>query len=355
MTKRWLQSCVALALWAAGTWTAAGEPLRIVAFNCECLAAPGTRVKLERYRWDAARIAHLERVANVIESLKPDVINLEEVTSADAIDQLVKILHEKGLTQYQGYHVESHDGFTGFDVAVISRFKPDLIDGQAIRIIYSYSADPKWREKYSFVDDTGAEQKRETSVSRNALYFITIAGRKFGFLGLHLKANPDDPASNAQRTAESHLVQRIIREEIVARGYQPIVLGDLNDYDPDVPDRDETRDTKTNVIADIKNYDSSTPEAELANAAEKIVRQADRYTSHWDRNENGTLDSDDVRTMIDHVLIPKSLLSSVKRTFINHTTDLQTSDHWPVVVDLELEPVAAAPARAVSSGAPIKK
>ena len=31
---------------------------------------------------------------------------------------------------------------------------------------------------------------------------------------------------------------------------------------------------------------------ELVNAAERIVRVADRYTSHWDRNENGAGDSD---------------------------------------------------------------
>lgn len=317
---------------------AAGERVRIMAFNTECLAAPGARVKLERFRWDVARIAHIERVAGVIEALLPDVVNLEEVTSAESVECLVKVLHEKGLTQYQGYHVESHDGFTGFDVAMITRFKPDLVvENQPIRIVFSYSGDLTWREKYTFTDETGRDQTRETSVSRNAVYYLTIAGRKLGFVGLHLKANPDDPASNGQRTAEAHVVQKIIRQEVVARGYQPIVLGDLNDYDPDVADCDETRSTKTNVIADLKDYDPSSPGPELANVAEKMVRQADRYSSHWDRNENETLDPFDVTTMIDHILIPKPLLGSVRRAFISHITDLKTSDHFPVVVDLELD------------------
>lgn len=94
----------------------------------------------------------------------------------------------------------------------------------------------------------------------------------------------------------------------------------------------------TTVLKDIKNYDSSTPGDELVNAATKIARQADRYTSHWDWNENGAHDGDDVYTMIDHVLLPKELFPYVKRVFICHSVALDTSDHFPVVVDLELPP-----------------
>ena len=332
-----------LCAWLAVVWVSlacgslqAGERLRLMAFNVECLAAPGTRVNLERYRWDEARTEHLERVANVIESLNPDVVNLEEVTSAAALEALVKILHDKGLTAYGGYHVESADRFTGFDVCLLSKIQPDEIEGKRIRLVYSYSGDENWREKYSFVDSAGKTQERTTSISRNALYYLTVGKHKLGFLGLHLKSNPDDAASNAQRTAESHIAQKILRQEITARGYTPIVLGDLNDYDPDVPDRDDTRSTVTKVLANLKDFDPEQAGPEMFNAAEKIPRMADRYTSHWDRNENLTADSYDVMTMIDHVLLHRSLQPALRRAFISHVSDLRTSDHYPVVVDLEL-------------------
>jgi exonuclease III len=126
-----------------------------------------------------------------------------------------------------------------------------------------------------------------------------------------------------------------VQTEIVGRGYTPIVLGDLNDYDPDVPDRDESRSTKTDVFRILKNYDHRQRGDELVNTGDRIVRVADRYTSHWDVNENGVADIEDVYTTIDYILLHKSLVPFVRRTFVSRLTDLKTSDHWPLVVDLQ--------------------
>ncbi len=263
-------------------------PLRIVTFNAEILTAPSVRAgQLEKFRFDYARRQHHERVADVIEVLRPDIVNLVEATSREAVDLVVEILHEKGLTEYRGYHVESHDSFTGMDVALISRIEPDVVDDQPIHTFYSEADDPTWRQAFSFTGYSGSRQTSMASLSRNSVYFFSIAGHKLGFLGLHLKSNPDDEYSNARRTAEAEIARRIVRGEIVRRGYQPIVLGDLNDYDPDVPDGDDSRSTKTEVLTSLKDYDPDQPGAELVNVAERIPRVADRYTSHWDWNENG--------------------------------------------------------------------
>ncbi len=312
-------------------------PLRIVTFNTEILTAPGVRVgTLNKYRFNYAREQHHERVANVIEVLQPDIINLVEATSREAVELLVTLLHEKGHTNYRGYHVECNDSFTGMDVALISRIEPDEVDDVTIRTYYSAEGDPTWRQAFTVEGESGSLRNLSASISRNAVYFFTIGGHKLGFLGLHLKSNPQDDYSNARRTAEAKVARRIIRGEIVSRGYQPIVLGDLNDYDPDVPDRDYGRSTQTDVIASLKNYDSENPGAELVNVAERITRIADRYTSHWDWNENGADDPQDVHTMIDHILLPAELMPFVERVFIAHCVSLDTSDHFPVVVDLLL-------------------
>lgn len=315
---------------------AAGQRLRIVTFNCEILAAPDERLTIQKYRFNIARRDQFERIAAVIETLEPDVLALEEVTSKEAVDLLVKLLHAKGLDEYRGYHVDGHDTFMKLDVAFITRHPVDDVEGQPIRCIWSDSDDPTWRAEFVYARRDGSVGRSSTSLTRNALCFVTIGGQKLGLLGLHLKSNPDDGYSNGRRTAEAEVVRRIVRTEIVARGYTPIVLGDLNDYDPDVPDRDEARDTKTQVLRRLKDYDPQTQGAELVNAAAKIPRQADRYTSHWDRNENGADDIGDVKTMLDHILLHKSLMPRVRRVFIDHSHGLATSDHFPVVVDLDL-------------------
>lgn len=335
------------ALADAPSQAAADCRLRIVCFNVENLAAPGERTRLTRFRFEPARRRHVERVAAVLETLAPDIVVLPEVVSRESVDALAELLRAKGLQGYRGWHVEGSDAFTGFDVAILSRIDPDEIDGRRIRILVpekrkkgaapaAAAADDWLREAYAVRSASGADEQEEAVLQRHALALFTICGRKLGVLGLHLKSNPSDPAANAQRTAETRIARDIIRREIVARGYLPIVLGDLNDYDPDVTMADGVRATQTTVIRDLKNYDPDRPGPELVNAAGLMPRVADRYTSHWDFNENGAADGDDVFTMIDHILLPRELEPAVTRAFICHASDLETSDHFPVVVDLDL-------------------
>ena len=338
----WLRQCILLTMSTASLLLlvaplGATEPLRLVTFNVQILVAPGAKgSRIERYRFDAARQRHLEQIASVVESLEPDILNIAEVTSAEAVEQLVSILHEKGLSDYRGYHVEGHDEYSGMDIALITRRTPDNIAGQQIRTIHSAEGDPTWRESFTFLNRDGREITLETSLDRNALYFFTIGNYRLGFLGLHLKSNPADEYSNARRTAEAKLVQRVIRDEIVARGYQPIVWGDLNDYDPDFPDRDDDRDTVTEVLRMLKDYDPRQEGQELVNVTRLIRRKQDRYSSLWDRNENSAEDPFDVKTLIDHALLPPVLVNSVQRVFFSRTFGLEVSDHWPLVIDLEL-------------------
>jgi exonuclease III len=99
---------------------------------------------------------------------------------------------------------------------------------------------------------------------------------------------------------------------------------------------DSFRKTQTTVLRDLKDLDPASEGDELVNAARFIPRVADRYTSHWDFNENGAPDGDDVFTMIDHVLVHRDLAPAIARVFICHATGLEISDHFPVVVDFDL-------------------
>jgi endonuclease/exonuclease/phosphatase family metal-dependent hydrolase len=337
-------------------------PLRIMAFNAENLAAPGERTTLTRFRFETARRRHLEHVAAVIETLAPDIVVMPEVVSREGVDAVVALLHEKGLRDFRGYHVDGRDRFSGFDVAVLARREPDEVGGARIHIFAPArgngragarsnsrsntrsepaaapaAEEDRWmRQAYEHVDSQGQTQQSEAILQRHAVAYFTVCGRKIGLLGLHLKSNPSDPGANAQRTAETAIAREVVRREIVARGYLPIVLGDLNDYDPDVPTADAGRKTRTTVLRDLKNFDDATGGDELVNAATFMPRVADRYTSHWDVNENGAADGDDVFTMIDHVLLHRDLVPAVTRAHVCHAIDLDVSDHFPVVVDLDL-------------------
>jgi endonuclease/exonuclease/phosphatase family metal-dependent hydrolase len=330
-------ACLFLAIALCGSSAYADTPLRIMTFNAEILVAPGERGgDIERFRWDVARREQFEQIAAVIEGLNPDVLNLLEVTSKQGVDLLVEILHEKGLTDYRGYHLENRDTFSKLDVALISRIAPEPIDGQQIRLFYSEEGDPTWREIFEAPSRDGGTYMASGSLSRHAVYMLNVGGYKLGFLGLHLKSNPSDEYSNAQRTAQAKIAQRILKAEIAGKGYLPVVLGDINDFDPDVPDQDDNQDTVTEVIATLKDFDPAKEGPELVNVASLMPRKEDRFSCFWDRNENGAKDPYDVFSMIDHIFLPKELMPHVKRAFIFHAVPLTATDHYPVVVDLVL-------------------
>jgi exonuclease III len=347
-----LLACVLALVVVAADLGIAGEGcgLRIVCFNAEQFAAPGDQPRLPRFRFEPGRRRHAERLAAVIEVLDPDILVMSEVVSREGVEALAAIVREKGRGEFRGYHVDGGDGFSGFDVAMFSRIEPDEVDGRRIAIHLPArrsgrdrreegpEGDEGWlRQAYSFVDEGGQARAEEAVLQRHAVAYFTVCGHRLGLLGLHLKSNPSDAGSNAQRTAETRIARDIVRRMIVARGYTPIVLGDLNDYDPDVAMADGRRKTATTVLRDLKDYDEQAAGAELVNVAGRMPRVADRYTSHWDVNENGAADPQDVFTMIDHILVHKSLEPAITRAFVCHAVDLDVSDHFPVVVDLDLD------------------
>ena len=325
--------------------------VRIACFNVESLTVLGEWSRFARYRFPPGRMRHLEGVAALVEVVNPDILVLSEVSSSEAGDALAVLLREKGLGDFQSYHVEGRDSYTGFDVAFVSRLKPDNIQGRFIHLfapqptprlrdVEDGSALPWTAERYRKPEEEGGDVAAIAVLKRHAVCFFSLFGHKLGLIGLHLKSNPSDAQANAQRMAEAAIVRRIVQREIVGRGYMPIILGDLNDYDPDVEMADSTRKTQTSVLRLLKDIDPQRDGAELVNAAARIPRVADRFSSHWDYNENGAADGDDVFTLIDHILLSKELATGLKRAFICHANSLEISDHFPVVVDLDLSAIS---------------
>ena len=362
-----LTTWVALVLWLTAPFAVAEMPplpaaslrspptvVRIACFNTEALAVPGESSRFARERFDPGRQRHLERVAAVIAAVDPDILVLSEIASAEPAAALAAILREKELGAFRVHHVDGKDRFTGFDVAFLSRLPADLIDGVTVRLfapeknprradVLAGEAELPWTaERYSEPQDDGSSREEIAVLKRHAVGCFTVQGRKLGLVGLHLKSNPSDPGANAQRAAEVEIVRRIVCRELLPRGYLPIVLGDINDYDPDVPMADRERTTQTAVLRNLRDIDPSQPGEELVNAAAAIPRVADRYSSHWDYNENGAADPEDVFTLIDHILLDRRLAKGLRRASICHASGLGASDHFPVVVDIDLAAVPPA-------------
>ena len=327
--------------------------VRIACFNVESLTVPGEWGRFARYRFSPGRMRHLEGVASVVEVVDPDILVLSEVSSSEAGEALAALLREKGLGDFQSYHVDGRDSYTGFDVAFVSRVVPDRIEGKSIHL-FAPNPTPRLRdvqngsvplpwtaERYSRPDEKGDGTEAIAVLKRHAVCFFSLSGQKLGLIGLHLKSNPSDAQANAQRTAEAAIVRRIVQREIIGRDYLPIILGDVNDYDPDVEMADSKRKTETTVLRILKDSNPQQDGDQLINVASRIPRVADRFSSHWDYNENGAADGDDVFTLIDHILISKKLAEGLTRAFICHANCLEISDHFPVVVDLDLSAISS--------------
>lgn len=339
----------------AGEEVAGKTVLRLACFNTEVLTAPGEWSRFTRFRFSPGRLRHLEGVAAVIEAIDPDILVLSEVTSAETVAELARILREKGLGDFRGHHINGRDSFTGFDVAFLSRIPPDSIAGATVHLfapdkipklkaVQNGEATLPWTaERYLKPDRNGEEHEEIAILKRHAVSFFTLSGQRIGLVGLHLKSNPSDPAANALRMAEAAIVRRIVCREVLPRGYLPIVLGDINDYDPDVPMADDKRTTQTEVLRCLKDINPAVPGVEMVNTAQFIPRVVDRFSSHWDYNENGAADSDDVFTLIDHILLDKRFIPGIRRAYICHASGLDVSDHFPVVVDLDLSTMRQAP------------
>jgi exonuclease III len=140
---------------------------------------------------------------------------------------------------------------------------------------------------------------------------------------------------------------------------QIIVLGDFNDYDPEIVDAAGPLDRPISDVVGILRGAKSVPmshspssthrprkhpsrklEGILYNVAHGIPEKRDRYSCWYDRNSNCKDDGDREHTLIDHVLVTPYLRDRINSTYIDHAYDefcgKYNSDHWPIYVSFDL-------------------
>jgi exonuclease III len=303
--------------------------LRLVQYNVEWLfidynsnsKCPGTGCPWATV--DDAKI-HLSYVADAIKSLNPDIINFCEIEGCDELNMLITELQD---TTYKPYLKQGTDTSTGQNVGMLTRIDP-------LTSLYRSEERASYPVPGSKCGYTGASGT--SGVSKHYITEFNLGGLKTAFIGAHLLAYPTDTSRCAEREAQAQVLQNVIYSYVV-KGYEIIFLGDLNDFDAEVPDVNS--DKPISYVLDILKglFGQQKGLYTLTNAAAKMA-QTERYSDWWDSDSNCATSSSKDYSMIDHVLMTSKIYNKISKASIYHGykeyCDKINSDHYPVVIDL---------------------
>lgn len=291
--------------------------VRLAAFNVEFLFDGVGNEGQANFPWKgdpAAARVHRDSIARVIRMLDADLLVLPETKNQEVLEMMI----EESLSDmggYRAYLVPGTDFFTGQNVGIIARVPVEAVGRTNERAPVGTT-----RQTYG--------------VSKNVWARVDLDGVPTTIIGIHLLARPDDPSRKPQREAQARVIRQLVEEEMAA-GRAVAVMGDFNDFDPDIPDIGGNTPI-TDVLATIKGT-GGPPEGLLRNVMAEVP-QIERYSSFWDRNRNDRIDPGEF-SAIDHILLSERLYRGIRHVEYVHAHDPRiVSDHFPIVVTLELTP-----------------
>ena len=269
---------------------------------------------------------HMGYVSNVVNKLNPDIINFCEIEGCDELNILKEQL-QSGST-YNPYLKKGTDTSTGQNVGMLTRIDP-LINLYRDETHISYPI-PGSKCGYTGTGSSGSSKHYITEFNFNGL--------KVAMIGAHLVAIPTDSSRCAQREAQAQILQNNIYSYI-QKEYEVIVLGDMNDFDAEIPDVNSN--IPTSYVLDILkgSYGTYQNKYNLISSASHVI-QSDRYSDWYDSDNNCKTASIKDYSMIDHVLVTPNLNEKIVNVFMYHEYDefcgKYNSDHYPVVIDLKI-------------------
>ena len=241
-----------------------------------------------------------EAIATIVARHTPDILCLQEVINEVAAKRLQKVLQGKGI-QYVLHFLESRDTYLEQDVV----FLTNKSSGNITDIRASHPIDPVYPSKC-------------------VILTCLLNGEQTAIIGLHLKAVPTEPSAVAKREKQADAVVKQLNR-LSAAGYATLELGDLNDWDPIVPDADpsEQATPTSQALKKMKDYVPGGDD-ELVNSLKWVEPIEKRYTFNYKGS----------KTVLDHILIPLGWQDRFSGVKIDHDRPDRASDHWPVILDL---------------------
>ena len=269
---------------------------------------------------------HMSYVSNVLSDLEPDLINFCEVEGCDELNMVISEMELSGTSNYKPYLKKGTDTSTGQNVGMITKVDP-LVSLYRTETKVNY---PLSGSKCGYTGSPGS-----SGVSKHYITEFAFDNLKTAFIAAHLLAYPTDPARCAQREAQAQVLQYVIYNYIL-KGYEIILLGDMNDFDAEVLDINSDKPI-SRVLDILKGLDGEHKGLySLTNIASRIV-QNERFSDWWDSDNNCATSLEKDYSMIDHILVTSKINSKIINAFIYHGykeyCGKWNSDHYPVVVD----------------------
>ena len=268
---------------------------------------------------------HLSYVSKVIHDLNPDIINFCEIEGCDELNMLKTSLDD---TTYMPYLKQGTDTSTGQNVGMLTRVDP---------VVSLYRTEDRY--DYPIYGSTcGYTGTGSTGVSKHYITEFKLSNMNIALIGAHFVAYPTDSSRCAQREGQASVLQSVIAN-YVSKGYEVIVIGDLNDFDGVVLDVNSNKPT-SQVLNILKgDFGEYKGKYELISAAEN-VQQSERYSDWYDSDNNCNTASNKDYSMIDHVLVTSGIKNKISDVYFYHGypefCGTYNSDHYPVVIDLNI-------------------
>lgn len=305
--------------------------LRLVQYNVEWLFidyyksmdCPGNGCT---WKTTADAKTHLEYVSNSIKEIQPDIINLCEVEGCDELNMLIDNIQD---TSYKPYLKLGTDSSTGQNVGLLTRIDP---------FVSLYRSEE--RINYPIIGSTcgNTSSSGTTGVSKHYITEFYFGDMNVAFIGTHLLAIPTDPTRCVQREAQAQVLQNVVITYI-QKGYEIILIGDMNDYDGKVLDLNSDK-PPSRTLDILKGLDGQKKGTYMLTNIAYRIEQSNRYSDWWDSDNNCKTSSQRDYSMIDHILVTSKINEKISNAFIYHGyteyCDKMNSDHYPVVVDLVL-------------------
>jgi exonuclease III len=266
---------------------------------------------------------HMSYVANVVKTLQPDIINFCEVEGCDELNMLKYQLD----SSYNPYLKKGTDTGTGQNVGILTRIDP---------LVSLYRSEEKIAYPISGTKCGTTTASGTSGVSKHYITEFKIGTMNVAMVGAHLLAIPTDPSRCVQREAQAQVLQNIV-SSYIQKGYEVILIGDMNDYDAEVLDVNSDKPT-SRVLDIMKGLDGQKKGTyTLTNIATKIA-QSERYSDWWDSDNNCNTSSQKDLSMIDHILVTENINKKITKAYVYHGykeyCGKWDSDHWPVVIDI---------------------
>lgn len=181
--------------------------LRVVSWNLQWF--PGGRTGASKEQQDK----HITAVREEIRKLRPDILLLQEVGSAEALQETLKPLGPE------------------WRVAIVSRFNQGgFLSGQQLAIAARMPADTAWAEPWT---NSWAQPPRGYAYAS-----FLIGTKRLAVYCLHLKSNLGNPSENTSKREDA--MEQLVSHLQTPRRAMPtadatIIGGDFNTDDPDTP------------------------------------------------------------------------------------------------------------------------